>query len=157
MNVANIRSRTQTAILHYIYRKKRVKCSKSAAWLVALQAVMKPIPGYVRIACSGFMITGLLQVVNRFDTSWLWILLLIIVNSLMQIVLTPCAGLACKYQVASSLIFHRFDANWWTQQVLKAQYHLLSDVILRLCNNITVMYFDRYLSCFGINYFSKFI
>ena len=34
---------------------------------------------------------------------------------------------------------------------LKAHYHLLSDVILRLCNNITIMYFDRYLSCFGIN------
>ena len=32
---------------------------------------------------------------------------------------------------------------------LKAQYHLLSDVILRL-RNITTMYFDRYLSCFGI-------
>ena len=38
-----------------------------------------------------------------------------------------------------------------TPQVLKAQYPLLSDVILRLCNNITIMYFDRYLSCFGIN------
>ena len=34
---------------------------------------------------------------------------------------------------------------------LKAQCHLLSDVILRLRNNITIMYFDRYLSCFGIN------
>ena len=33
---------------------------------------------------------------------------------------------------------------------LKAQYHLLSDVILRLRNNITIMYFDHYLSCFGI-------
>ena len=33
---------------------------------------------------------------------------------------------------------------------LKAQYHLLSDVILRLRNNIIIMYFDRYLSCFGI-------
>ena len=33
---------------------------------------------------------------------------------------------------------------------LKEQYHLLSDVILRLRNNITIMYFDRYLSCFGI-------
>ena len=34
--------------------------------------------------------------------------------------------------------------------VLKAQYHLLSDVILCLRNNIIIMYFDRYLSCFGI-------
>ena len=33
---------------------------------------------------------------------------------------------------------------------LKAQCHLLSDVILRLRNNVTIMYFDRYLSCFGI-------
>ena len=34
---------------------------------------------------------------------------------------------------------------------LKAQYHLLlSDVILRLRNNIIITYFDRYLSCFGI-------
>ena len=35
--------------------------------------------------------------------------------------------------------------------ILKTQYHLLSDVILRLRINITIMYFDRYLSCFGIN------
>ena len=27
---------------------------------------------------------------------------------------------------------------------LKAKYHLLSDVILRLRNNITIMYFDCY-------------
>ena len=43
---------------------------------------------------------------------------------------------------------------------LKAQCRLLSDVMLRLRNNITIMYFDRYLSCFGIknsNYFTKFI
>ena len=33
--------------------------------------------------------------------------------------------------------------------LIKGQYHLLSDVILRL-RNITIMYFDRYLSCFGI-------
>ena len=30
------------------------------------------------------------------------------------------------------------------------QYHLLSDAILRHRNNIIIMYFDRYLSCFGI-------
>ena len=34
--------------------------------------------------------------------------------------------------------------------VLKAQYNLLSDAILRLRNNTMKMYFDRYLSCFGI-------
>ena len=33
--------------------------------------------------------------------------------------------------------------------LLKARYHLLSDVILCLRNNIIMMYFDRYLSCFG--------
>ena len=33
---------------------------------------------------------------------------------------------------------------------LKAQYHLLSDVILRLRNNMIIMYFDRYLLCFRI-------
>ena len=33
---------------------------------------------------------------------------------------------------------------------LKAEYHLLSDANLRLRNNIIIMYFDRYLSCFGI-------
>ena len=36
--------------------------------------------------------------------------------------------------------------------ILKAQYHLLRDVILRLRNNIIIMYFDRYLSCFGIKF-----
>ena len=30
-------------------------------------AVIKPISGCVRIACSGWTITGLLQVVNRLD------------------------------------------------------------------------------------------
>ena len=30
-------------------------------------AVIKPISGCVRIACSGLTITGLLQVVNRLD------------------------------------------------------------------------------------------
>ena len=41
---------------------------------------------------------------------------------------------------------------WFTQScTLKAQNHLLSDVILCLRNNITIIYFDRYLSCFGIN------
>ena len=34
--------------------------------------------------------------------------------------------------------------------MLKAQYHLLSDVTLRFSNNMITVYFDRYLSCFGI-------
>ena len=43
--------------------------------------------------------------------------------------------------------------NWLNFHVagtLKARYDLLSNVILRLRNNIIIMYFDRYLSCFGI-------
>ena len=32
-------------------------------------AVIKPLSGCVRIACSGLMITSLLQVVNRLDAS----------------------------------------------------------------------------------------
>ena len=44
----------------------------------------------------------------------------------------------------------RFPPGVSIAAIFKAQYHLLSDVILRLRNNITVMYFDRYLSCFGI-------
>ena len=51
-------------------------------------------------------------------------------------------------------IFCHFIHHWKVSEVLvdrlKAQYHLLSDVILRLSNNIIIMYFDRYLSCFGI-------
>ena len=37
--------------------QKRASCSKSP--------IIKPISGCVRIACSGLMITSLLQVVNR--------------------------------------------------------------------------------------------
>ena len=49
--------------------QKRVSCSKSAAGL--LLAVIKPISGCVGIACSGLMVTSLLQVVNRLAASWL--------------------------------------------------------------------------------------
>ena len=45
-------------------------------------------------------------------------------------------------------VISKYKANTFNK--LKAQYHLLSDVILRLHNNIIGMYFDRYLSCFGI-------
>ena len=40
-----------------------------------LLAVIKTISGYVRITCSGLMITSLLQVVNRLDASCLQYLL----------------------------------------------------------------------------------
>ena len=51
--------------------------------------------------------------------------------------------------VHETLVFEETEKD--KIEPLKAQYHLLSDVILRLRNNITIMYFDRYLSCFGIN------
>ena len=41
-------------------------------------------------------------------------------------------------------------------QRLKAQYHLLSDVILRFRNNIITVHFDRYLSCFVWDKFKSF-
>ena len=40
-----------------VHSQKRASCSKSA--------ISKPISGWVRIACSGLMITSLLQVVKR--------------------------------------------------------------------------------------------
>ncbi len=45
----------------FVHSQKRASCSKSA--------ITKPISGCVRIACSGLMITSLLQVVNRFAAS----------------------------------------------------------------------------------------
>ena len=80
--------------------QKRVSCSKSAAGL--LLAVIKPISGCVGIACSGLILTSLLQVVNRLAACQL------IVKTFY-----PQAGgklfdnsqQACKYQDATSLIF----------------------------------------------------
>ncbi len=51
-----------------IHSQKRTSCSKSAAGLLQL-AIIKAISGCVRIACSGLMISSLLQVVNRLDAS----------------------------------------------------------------------------------------
>ena len=42
----------------------------------------------------------------------------------------------------------QYYTDQWGTQVGEAQYHL--HVILRLRNNITIMYFDRYLSCFAV-------
>ena len=44
-----------------MHSQKRPSCSKSA--------ITKPISGCVRIACSGLMITSLLQIVNRLAAS----------------------------------------------------------------------------------------
>ena len=44
-----------------VHSQKRASCSKSA--------ITKPISGCVRIACSGLIITSLLQVVNRLGAS----------------------------------------------------------------------------------------
>ena len=46
-----------------IHRKKRA--SAASLMQACYLAVIKPISGCVRIACSGLMITSLLQVVNR--------------------------------------------------------------------------------------------
>ena len=54
-------------------------------------AVIKPISGCVLIACSGLMITSLLQLDCQDFLS----------TSLMQVVSTK----ACKYQVAANLVF----------------------------------------------------
>ena len=49
---------------NHLHSQKRASCSKSAADLLQV-AIIKPISGCVRIACSGLMTTSLLQVVNR--------------------------------------------------------------------------------------------
>ena len=54
--------------LFCIHSQKRASCSKSAADLLQV-AIIKPISGCVRIACSGLMTTSLLQVVNRLAAS----------------------------------------------------------------------------------------
>ena len=51
-----------------IHSQKRASCSKSAADLLQV-AVIKPMSGCVRIACSSLMTTSLLQVVNRLAAS----------------------------------------------------------------------------------------
>ena len=51
-----------------LHSQKRASCSKSAADLLQV-AIIKPISGCVRIACSGLMTTSLLQVVNRLAAS----------------------------------------------------------------------------------------
>ena len=53
---------------YYTTRKAQVAASLLRACDLA---VIKPISGCVHIACSGFMIISLLQVVNRLDSSWL--------------------------------------------------------------------------------------
>ena len=52
-----------------LHSQKRASCSKSAADLLQV-AVIKPISGCFRIACSGLMTTSLLQVVNRLAASF---------------------------------------------------------------------------------------
>ena len=65
---------------------------------------IKPISGCVRVACSGLMITSLLQVVNSLDASWLsrlsiYKLDVSCFNNLQQV---------CKYQVTTS----KFLQTW---------------------------------------------
>ena len=51
-----------------VYAAKKAQLAASLLPACYL-AVIKSISGCVRIACSGFMITSLLQVVNKLDTS----------------------------------------------------------------------------------------
>ena len=71
-----------------IARNAQVAASLLQACLLT---VIKPISGCVRIACSGWMITSLLQVVNRLAASSLSRLLS---TSLMQVVSTTCSKAA---------------------------------------------------------------
>ena len=75
----------------------RASCSKSAVGFVALLLSSRHQDACVCIACSGLITTRLLLVVNRLAASSLS-------TSLMQVVSTVCSK-ACKYQVATSLIF----------------------------------------------------
>ena len=57
-----------------VFIKRRLYTARNAQVAASLLqacylAVIKPISGYVHIACSGLMITSLLQVVNRLDAS----------------------------------------------------------------------------------------
>ena len=54
--------------LGFLVRNAQVAASLLKACCLA---IIKPISGCVHIACSGLMITSLLQVVNRLDVSWL--------------------------------------------------------------------------------------
>ena len=70
-------------------------------------AVIKPITGCAHIACSGLMITSLLQVVNRLDASWLSRLFIRILdascfNNLHQV-------LKCEAR--------RLNSTWWFKLV----------------------------------------
>jgi hypothetical protein len=51
-----------------LHSQKRASCSRCAADLMQL-AIIKPISGCVRIACSGLIISSLLQFVNRLAAS----------------------------------------------------------------------------------------
>ena len=57
-------------VLLTIYTARNAQVAASLLQACCL-AVIKLISGCVRIACSGLMITSLLQVVNRLDASWL--------------------------------------------------------------------------------------
>ena len=59
---------TVRGYVNELHSQKRASCSKSAGGLLQV-AIIKPISGCVRIACSGLMTTSLLQVVNRLAAS----------------------------------------------------------------------------------------
>ena len=77
---------------------KKLSIGKVSVCRCVSMYVLRPIPG--RVACSGLMITSLLQVVDRLDASFIFKILFhkldpSCFNNLRQV---------CKYQVASSLI-----------------------------------------------------
>ena len=85
-------------VISYTARNVQVAASLLQACYLA---VIKPISGCVRIACSGLMITSLLQVVNRLDASCLSRLFIhkldaSCFNNLQQV---------CKYKRATNQIF----------------------------------------------------
>ena len=71
-----------------------------------------PISGCVRIACSGLMITSVLQFLNRHDASWLSRFFIHKLDA-------SCFNLsAASLQISSynKSDFHRLAATWWIRQ-----------------------------------------
>ena len=82
-----------------VHSEKRASSSKSAAGLCL--AIINPISGWVRIACSSLIIPSLLQVVNRLSSSLLSGLFIHRLDA-------SCfdnSHQVCKYHVETSLIF----------------------------------------------------
>ena len=75
---------------------------KSFVGLLPCSHQFKLISGHVHVACSGLMITSLLQVVNMLDASC------IVMTFIHQLDASIFLQQSCKYQVSASLIFTDF-------------------------------------------------